>query len=80
MGQGEILKVLEKERLATSSELAEDIGLSRKAIQNSLNRMLNFDVERMIINVGYTKRSYVWKIKGDKIPKEKLNKYHITNE
>ena len=80
MGQGEILKVLEKEKLATSSELAEDIGLSIRAVQNSLNRMLNFDVERIIINVGYTKRSYVWKIKGDKIPQKKLNKYHITNE
>jgi len=72
----DILKVLEKREIATTDELAEEIGINRRSISESLNSMLNFDVDRIIINVKNSKMSYVWIIKGRKISKEKLNKYN----
>ena len=73
----DILKVLEKRELATADELAEEIGINRRGVQESLNSMLKFDVDRSMIHVKSCRISYVWLIKGKKIPKEKLKEYSI---
>ena len=77
MGQEDILRVLKKEKILTAKELAEELGVSYESIVKALNRMINNDVDRMIISNHYSSVSYAWKITGCKISKEKLEKYHI---
>ena len=72
----DILKVLEKREIATADELAKEIGINRRGISESLNSMLNLDVDRIIIHVKNSKMSYAWMIKGKKVSKEKLTKYN----
>ena len=79
MSQEEVLEVLKKEKLLTAEEIAEMLNISVMAVRNSLNRMLDDDVERIIIHIKFSRMSYAWKLKGIKIPREKLEEY-LKNE
>jgi predicted transcriptional regulator len=74
MSQEEILEKLKQERIATAKELSELIGIGICAISKSLNRMLDYDVERIKIESKHTRNCYAWKIKGVKITKEEMEK------
>lgn len=75
MSQEEVLEVLKEEKLATAEEIAKLIGISVIAVRYSLNKMLDEDVERIIIHKKYSMKSYAWKIINSKISEEKFKKY-----
>jgi len=77
MGQQEVLNVLKKEKLMTAREIAEILQIARGAVLNALNRMLDFDVEKIYIHLKRTRdsKAFAWKIIGTEIPQELLKKY-----
>jgi len=75
MGQQEVLEVLKKKKLLTTEEIADLLNIGISAVQHNLNSMLDFDVDRIIIHSKFARMSYAWKLKGRKIPKEKLEEY-----
>jgi len=75
MGQEAILEFLKKNKLGTMKEIAEGTGVTPYAVWQSLNRMENLDIEKIIIQKKY--KYFVWKIKGEEIPEDKLKKYRV---
>jgi len=76
MGQEEVLDILRKEKIATAEEIAEKTGIDVSGVRNNLNKLQDLNVEKIIIHTRQARMSYAWKIKGTKIPKEKLEQYN----
>lgn len=68
--------ILEKLKLATASEIADELGINVYAVRTSLRQMLKFDeVEKFAVPIRSCRWQFAWKIKELKISKEKMEKY-----
>jgi Mn-dependent DtxR family transcriptional regulator len=75
MGQEEVLEILRKKKIATTKEILEELDVNETSVRNALNRMINKEVEKLLIRVKGVRICYAWKIKGYKIQKSFLEKY-----
>ena len=69
------MEILKREELATADEIAVMLGISVMAVRNSLNKMINIDVERIIIQKRNSRHFFIWKPIDIKISKDKMEKY-----